>query len=60
MAMYFCTGCQSFKDDDWHPMSENELCPGCEAEREERRVEVAAEFRKQHQARLESQKEGRL
>ncbi len=50
MAMYFCYGHQGFKDDDWHPMSRNELCPGCEVDREEARLEWAEQIRKQHMA----------
>ena len=48
MAMYFCMGCQSFKDNDWQPMSRNELCPGCEIDREEARIARAEQIRKQH------------
>lgn len=42
MSMYLCGDCQTFKDDDWHPMSERELCPHCEDLREERHREFIA------------------
>ena len=48
MVMYLCMFCQSFKDDDHEPMSGNELCPGCEVDREEARLERAELIRKQH------------
>lgn len=54
MAMYFCQDCQQFKDDDYHPMSERELCPDCEAEREYRLDEFMAELSKDIQEQTES------
>lgn len=32
MAMYHCEHCGQFLDDDWHPMSDLELCPDCHPE----------------------------
>lgn len=32
MAMYHCDECGRFLDDDWHPMSDLELCPDCHPE----------------------------
>ena len=31
MAMYFCMGCDSLKDDDYSPMGDYECCDECEA-----------------------------
>lgn len=29
MAMYHCSNCGKFVDDDWHPMDDDEMCPDC-------------------------------
>ena len=44
MSVYYCKGCESFKDDDYSPMAESELCPDCESELEEQ-LEMEAERR---------------
>ena len=49
MGMYYCKGCSELKNDDWHPMSENELCPDCEADHEENISERLGQINKQHQ-----------
>ena len=32
MAIYMCAHCDEFKDDDYDPMNEWEMCPDCECE----------------------------
>ena len=34
MAVYRCEECGLFVDDDYHPMTEEGLCPNCEERRE--------------------------
>ena len=48
MSMYFCDGCQQFLDDDWHPMEEDELCPDCHLEKDEKKQARAYEISQQH------------
>ena len=35
MAVYYCDECGQYKDDDYFPMEESELCPDCHAEKSE-------------------------
>jgi len=48
MAMYICSECDSYVDNDYHPCTEDKqvefglLCPECAIEREEREYEIAA------------------
>jgi hypothetical protein len=39
MAMYYCEGCDNLLDNDYHPMEEDELCPGCHLEKQSQKEE---------------------
>jgi len=43
MGMYYCIGCDRHIDNDWHPITEHELCPDCDPDTNEvkadRRIE---------------------
>lgn len=48
MAMYRCGWCDKWTDDDHHPMSDDELCPDCDMQREEEKLEREAEIKQMH------------
>lgn len=54
MAMYKCSGCDEYVDDDWLPCTEDKktefglLCPDCAMEREEESEARAYEISQRH------------
>jgi hypothetical protein len=48
MAMYRCH--EEFVDNDWHPMSEDGLCPACQAEKDEKKQAREYEISQRHAA----------
>jgi hypothetical protein len=43
MAVYYCHQCGNYKDGDYFPMEEDELCPDCHNDNEFNEQEEASE-----------------